>query len=285
MIVARTNAELNAFLESRGAGGIFVPTMGALHAGHAHLVRSAAHLAASRGAPGCIVSIFVNPTQFNDPADFARYPKTLEADCAMCEQAGAACVYAPGVEDVYPSGAALPMPPVPEVAKQPRLEDAFRPGHFEGVCQVVSRLFDLVRPSASLFGEKDWQQLQVVRAMVRLQERAIEIIGIPTVREEDGLAMSSRNRFLGKKERQVAVGVSRALHEGRKGRTVKEGETVMRWTLARYGIAPDYCVIREAHTLMPVDHASSHHHCRALIAAPVGSVRLLDNGPWSPCAE
>jgi pantoate--beta-alanine ligase len=285
VILARTNRELNDFIGAQGVGATFVPTMGALHAGHEHLVRIASQLAESRGAPGCIVSIFVNPTQFNDPADFARYPKTLEADCALCEQAGAACVFAPAVEDIYPSGAQLPMPPVPDAARLPRLEDASRPGHFEGVCQVVSRLFDLVRPSAALLGEKDWQQLQVVRVMTRQQERPIEIIGIPTVREPDGLAMSSRNRFLTAPNRQTAIAVSRALFEGRKGRTVTEGETIMRWTLARHGIVPDYCVIREAHTLMPIDHATPHHHCRALIAAPLGSVRLLDNGPWNPCAE
>jgi pantoate--beta-alanine ligase len=166
VIVAQDNTALAAFRAAHPRGSGFVPTMGALHEGHAELIRRAATIARERGlAAGCSVSIFVNPTQFDDKKDFDRYPQTLAADLALCEAAGAACVYAPRVLDIYPPDAPIPVPALPGVATSPQLEDAFRPGHFAGVCQVVARLFDLVRPAIAVFGEKDWQQLQVVGPM------------------------------------------------------------------------------------------------------------------------
>lgn len=283
MIVAQDNTALAAFRAAHPRGSVFVPTMGALHEGHAELIRRAAAIARERGlAAGCSVSIFVNPTQFDDKKDFDRYPQTLAADLALCEAAGAACVYAPRVQDIYPPEAPIPVPALPRVATCPQLEDAFRPGHFAGVCQVVARLFDLVRPAVAVFGEKDWQQLQVIRAMC---PSTPEIIGVETVREEDGLAMSSRNRFLSAAERKLGLRISRALFEGRKARTIEEGERIMRWTLARSGISPDYAVIREASSLEPRATYVKTETYRALITARVGSVRLLDNAPWSPLAE
>ncbi|MFZ4574604.1 MAG: 4-phosphopantoate--beta-alanine ligase [Phycisphaerales bacterium] len=293
MIVATSNAALDEYVSSFPRGCAFVPTMGALHEGHGTLVRLGAGLARDRGlTAGCIVSIFVNPTQFDDKSDFERYPQTLDADLARCREAGAACVYAPAVQDIYPPGGIAPLPQLPQVATRPQLEDAFRPGHFAGVCQVVARLFELTQPAVAVFGEKDWQQLQVVRAMVAMMgtksrgtNAPLDIIGVPTVREDDGLAMSSRNRFLSTAERKTALIISRALHEGRKGRTSHEAQTVMKWTLAKAGVMPDYAVVREAETLEYHKNVIPGTTYRALITARVGPVRLLDNAPWSPCAE
>lgn len=261
------------------AGCVLVPTMGALHEGHAALIRAGAGLARRRGlAGGCVVSIFVNPTQFNEAADFQRYPRTLEADESMCRTAGASVVFAPGVEVIYPPGHAVEVPPLPAVATEPKLEDAARPGHFAGVCQVVLRLFRLVRPAVAVFGEKDWQQFQVVRAMEAQQRLGIEIIGAETIREPDGLAMSSRNRFLTAEDRQRGLTLSRALREAGRARTPGEAEDTMRRLLAEQGIAPDYAVVRNGATLGPVREGAGP--ARALIAARVGSVRLIDNMPW-----
>ncbi|TVQ64098.1 MAG: pantoate--beta-alanine ligase [Phycisphaerales bacterium] len=263
-------------------GCVLTPTMGGLHAGHAALVRHARALADERGT-SVVVSLFVNPTQFDNPADFARYPRTLDADSALCAAAGADAVFAPPVAVVYPAAAPVPAPPPPAQALGRGLEDAFRPGHFEGVCQVVRRIFDLVSPAAAVFGEKDWQQLQVVRAMTARDLPGIEIIGSPTVREPDGLAMSSRNRFLTPDERARAAGVARALCDACGAPSVHEAERAMRRTLGAAGMTIDYAVVRDAATLEPVDPTTAPGgagQMRALVAAHLGSVRLLDNAPW-----
>lgn len=256
-------------------GCVFVPTMGALHEGHAALIRKGAELARHRGR-ACIVSIFVNPTQFNERSDFERYPKTLEADVALCREAGAEAVFAPSVEVMYPDERSAPVPVLPRVAVEPGLEDRFRPGHFAGVCQVVLRLFRLVRPAAAVFGEKDWQQLRVVAAMTREQGLPIEIIGHETIRDPDGLAMSSRNRFLSAVEREAALAIPRALHAARRARTATEAETAMAGVLS--GVDVEYAVVRDAQTLANVGNGPA----RALIAARVGRTRLIDNAAWSP---
>lgn len=267
-----------------GLGGVLVPTMGALHAGHAALIAAAAQLATSRGLPtGCVVSIFVNPTQFNEAADFDRYPRTLDADLDVCERAGASIVFAPEPEAMYPptDPAAAPVPPLPEVATRPGLEDAHRPGHFAGVCQVVLRLFRLLGPDAAIFGEKDWQQLQVVRAMVAQQGLPIEIVGHPTIREADGLALSSRNRFLAQDHRAAALALSRALARAAEQAEPASAERAMRDQLSRSGVldATEYAVVRDAATLQEWRPGRPG---RALIAARVGAVRLIDNAPWGP---
>jgi pantoate--beta-alanine ligase len=273
----------------RDRRGVLVPTMGALHEGHASLIRQAVQVAASRGeAGGVIVSIFVNPTQFNDPADFARYPKTLDADLALCESAGATAVFVPSVVTIYPQGQIISPPPLPAVAREPGLEDARRPGHFAGVAQVVKRLFEIVRPAAAIFGEKDWQQLQVVRAMTHEQGLGVEIIPGPTIRENDGLAMSSRNRFLTAEERGRAGAISWALCVANKAETIGEAERLMRTVLHRAGMQVEYAVVREAASLRAVSRVTlnprfSGHRprpMRALIAARLGSVRLIDNTAW-----
>lgn len=253
--------------------------MGALHEGHASLVRQARGLADERGGH-VVVSVFVNPTQFNDPGDLKRYPRTLEADAAMCEGAGADVVFAPTAEAVYPPDGSVSVPRLPAQATEPGLEDAHRPGHFAGVCQVVKRLFELVRPRAAVFGEKDWQQLQVVTAMSAGLEEPVEIVPGPIVREGDGLAMSSRNRFLTEEERVRAVGLIRALRAGQAQADVERAQAAMVDVMKVYGIEPEYAVVREARTLRPVNDCSVGGVYRALVAGKLGQVRLLDNASW-----
>src|SRR5688572_19846269 len=203
MPVIRTNAEL-AEARAEGGGGVaFVPTMGALHAGHLALIQRAAGLmrrSTGKAAP-VVVSIFVNPTQFGPNEDYTRYPRMLEADVAAAQSAGADIIFAPDVKEIYPSGGSEDFlgRELPAVATRPHLEEAHRPTHFAGVCQVVARLFDLVQPRFAVFGEKDYQQLLVIKTMADAQPDRwsdLQIIAHPTVREPDGLAMSSRNAYL-----------------------------------------------------------------------------------------
>jgi pantoate--beta-alanine ligase len=279
VILCTRHKDLARIMAPGGRRCAFVPTMGALHEGHASLIRKAVEVAKDRNlADGCVVSIFVNPTQFNEQADFTRYPKTIEADLSLCEAAGASVVYAPSVEDVYPTDEGVEVPPLPAVATRPSLEDALRPGHFAGVCQVVKRLFDLVRPLAAVFGEKDWQQLQVIRAMTRDLRYPIDIIAGETIREQGGLAMSSRNVFLSPEDRQHALAISQALCESWSAKTPADAERLMRSELEKRGLAVEYAVVRHAESLEPA--ASGPH--RALIAARMGSVRLIDNSEWRP---
>jgi pantoate--beta-alanine ligase len=265
--------DLEALAET--TGGVLVPTMGALHDGHAALIRYAASIAAGRPV---VVSIFVNPTQFGPNEDYERYPRDLEADASIIEASGGEVIFAPGVAAVYPPGADDTYDPLPDVATQPGLEDRWRPGHFNGVCLVVRRLFDLVRPAAAIFGEKDYQQLRVLDAMTREAGLPIEIIGRPTVREPSGLAMSSRNRYLGDAERDVAGAISRALQNADGQQSVEAAEQVMRETL-RDVDEMQYAVVRDAEMLMPVEGSSRGCRLRGLVAARVGSARLIDNAP------
>lgn len=282
MRLLRTLPEIGAWLASNGprAGGgdrVLVPTMGALHAGHAALIRRGA-AEAERRRGECVVTIFVNPSQFNDPGDFARYPRTLEADLDLCRAAGADVVVAPDVETVYPPGEAVPTPPVPRVGREPGLEDRHRPGHFAGVCRVVLRLFRLVRPAAAVFGEKDWQQLQVVRALVEQEGAGVEILAHETIREPDGLAMSSRNRFLSDPDRAAARALSAALQAAACDPDPARAERAMLGCLDAPGVRTEYAVVRDAETL--VGHPLPGRSGRALVAATVGKVRLIDNRTW-----
>ena len=276
MRVVTTSRELDAALRAAPLS-VLVPTMGALHEGHASLIRQASSIADARHLDGgCVVSIFVNPTQFTEAADYQRYPKTLEADIALCAANGARWVFAPEASVVYPPGERVVAPPLPVQATKPGLEDRLRPGHFEGVCQVVLRLFRLVAPKAAVFGEKDWQQLQVIRAMTRQQGLAIDILPGATVREADGLALSSRNRFLAAPDRQRAQALNRALRLAAAEPSPEQAELAMERELADAGIAPDYAVVRDAQTLLG---PTPGRPTRAIIAGRVGSVRLLDNAP------
>lgn len=191
----------------RGCSIGLVPTMGALHEGHASLVkRSVAENDVT------VVSVFLNPTQFNDPKDLERYPRTLEADCELLEACGADIVFAPGVEEVYPEPdtRCFSYPPTDSV-----MEGAMRPGHFNGVCQIVSKLFSYVEPDKAYFGEKDYQQIAVIRRMVADLGFGLEIVPCPVIRQADGLAMSSRNTLLSDEERQTAANIYRVLNESR----------------------------------------------------------------------
>lgn len=205
-----TIAELQAELrEARKAGrkvGL-VPTMGALHEGHASLVRRSVS-----ENDTTVVSVFLNPTQFNDKTDLEKYPRTLEADCALLEACGATVVFAPSVEEIYPEPdtRVFSYPPTDSV-----MEGAFRPGHFNGVCQIVSKLFMMVEPDRAYFGEKDFQQIAVIRRMVDDLGMKLEIVPCPVIREESGLAMSSRNTLLSAEERQIASHIYRTLAESR----------------------------------------------------------------------
>jgi pantoate--beta-alanine ligase len=269
-------AELDAL-----AGGCFVPTMGALHDGHLSLIREAA-----RHQGPVVTSIFVNPTQFAPNEDFDAYPRPLDRDVRLAGEAGADVVYLPSESCLYPEGRAASRTTaaglsVPDVAKHPQLEDAGRPHFFGGVCLVVARLLEQVRPSATVFGEKDWQQLQVIRAMVAGDAKfdGIEVIPGPIVRESDGLAMSSRNAYIPPAHRPRARGLSLALDAAEKATTSEEAEALMRSTLEAHRLEVEYAVIRDSESLMPVTDLS--RPTRAIITASldfeVGSVRLLDN--------
>ena len=255
------------------AGGVFVPTMGALHAGHISLIEYAAAVADGRAV---VVSIFVNPTQFAPGEDYESYPRTLEADLEAARRAGAAVVFTPSVETMYPEGMPTVFEPLPRVAHVPRLEDRFRPHFFHGVCTVVKRLFELVQPAEAIFGEKDYQQLLVIREMVHLLKMDIKITGRPTVREADGLALSSRNAYLEAEERENALGLYLALLAAREVSQPREAEELMGKILAEHGLKTDYAVVRDADTLLPVE-AGTGAPRRGLIAARLGKVRLIDN--------
>jgi len=260
-------------LQSHEGCGL-VPTMGALHRGHCSLIEQM-----RTHTDDVVVSIFVNPAQFNDPADLDRYPRTLEADLVAAEAAGATAVFVPEVETIYPDEGTW-LPPLPDVATNPQLEDACRPGHFAGVCKVVARLFDLAKPSLSIFGEKDWQQLAVLESMVTAHADrwpGLRILRGPTVREEDGLAMSSRNVLLGEEERERGLGLSRALKAAAVAGGVAKAETAMHEILVEHELAIEYAVVRDATTLEPIRSSEEEPSARALIAARLGAVRLIDN--------
>ena len=276
MRVLKTESDIEAHLPP---GGVLVPTMGALHAGHLALVKRGVQ-AARTAETACVVSIFVNPTQFNDPKDLTAYPRTLDADLAACEACGATDVFVPEIDVVYPMEREPLAPELPAVATEPGLEDAFRPDHFLGVCQVVWRLFELTRPALGVFGEKDWQQLRTVSAMSEAMQLPVKILGVPTVRESDGLAMSSRNQHLGEADRKSALGLYRALLESQGVVSIEAGEAHMRKLMTDAGVEVEYAAIRDAETLSkrPGECGGAF---RALVAGRVGPTRLLDNMVWS----
>lgn len=266
-------------------GFVFVPTMGALHRGHAALIRQGTALARERGlAGGCLVSVFVNPTQFNEKTDYSRYPRTFERDAQMCRDCGASVVWAPDAEEIYPSGNEAYTGFLPAQAADKGLEDAARPGHLVGVVQVVTRLFELVQPNAAVFGEKDWQQLQIMTALAdHLRESrgwSIDIVPAVTVREGDGLAMSSRNVFLGMVDRIRAAALRRALLACGRTTDPYEAALILHAGMESSGICVDYAAIRDAHTLEPITSHDPHRPIRALAAGKLGNTRILDNCAW-----
>lgn len=276
MKLIQTVKELRSELDGlRKAGKTIglVPTMGALHAGHASLVKRAV---AENDV--VVVSDFVNPTQFNDKNDLLKYPRTLEADCALLEACGAAFVFAPSVEEMYPE------PDTRQFSYAPLdtvMEGKYRPGHFNGVCQVVSKLFLIVEPTRAYFGEKDFQQLAVIREMVRLYPFPIEIVGCPIVREVDGLALSSRNTRLSAEQREQALQISQTLFasvEYSKTHTVAETRLYVESRIARSeGLRLEYFEIVDGNTLQTVNGWDETEYIVGCITVFCGEVRLIDN--------
>ncbi len=274
-LVARTQAELrDALVDVRRSGGRvgLVPTMGALHAGHASLMTQARRRLGTEDV--LVVSIFVNPLQFGPGEDLDRYPRTWESDLATCAAHGVDLVFAPAPEEVYPGGE-------PQVTVEPGplgtvLEGAVRPGHFRGVLTVVAKLLGLVRPDLAVFGEKDYQQLTLVRRMVSDLCLGVEVVGAETLREDDGLALSSRNRYLDQDGRRLAATLSAALRAG--ARAASEGaDAVLAAATAVLGETPHLQVEYVALTGPDLGPAPDRGAARLLLAARVGDTRLIDN--------
>jgi pantoate--beta-alanine ligase len=279
ILVAKTVAELRETVggwRGKGARVALVPTMGALHEGHLELVRQGAAQAGSSGR--VVVSIFVNPAQFAPHEDFDRYPRAFEADAAKLETTGGAhLIYAPSVREMYPEGFATRV-----LVNGPAagLESDFRPHFFGGVATVVAKLFTQCRPDIAMFGEKDYQQLLVVRRMARDLDLGVEVVGVPIVREADGLAMSSRNGYLSPEERNVAGQLNRALanvaKRAREGVSIPVAEAEGNAALLGAGFQRvDYVAVRDAETLAMLRDVS--RPARVLAAAWLGKTRLIDN--------
>ena len=276
MNIVHTIKDLQSGLEVLRAQGKtvgLVPTMGALHAGHASLVK---RCVAENDAT--VVSVFVNPTQFNDKNDLAKYPRTLEADCRLLEACGATFAFAPSVEEIYPE------PDTRQFSYAPLdtvMEGAFRPRHFNGVCQVVSKLFDIVKPDRAYFGEKDFQQLAIIREMVRQMHFPLQIVGCPIVREEDGLALSSRNTLLSTEQRLQALRISKTLFESRDyaaTHTVAETQKFVEDTIAAApGLRLEYFELVDGNTLQKIANWDDTDYAVGCITVFCGEVRLIDN--------
>jgi pantoate--beta-alanine ligase len=255
----------------------FVPTMGALHPGHLALVRQA--VAENDIA---VVSIFVNPTQFNDKNDLLHYPRTLETDCQMLNEAGATIVFAPPVKEIYPE----PDTRVFDFGDLATvMEGKFRPGHFNGVAQVVSRLFDIVKPDRAYFGEKDFQQLAIIRAMVKQLHLPVEIVSHPIVREADGLAMSSRNTRLSPELRQKAPAISQILFDSQKTKKTLSIAALKQEVNDRINAVPglqtEYFELVDGYSLQPVTDWNDSDYIVGCVAVFAGEVRLIDNVVYS----
>ncbi|CAN5275166.1 MAG: pantoate--beta-alanine ligase [Nocardioides sp.] len=277
--LASDRSELAAILSGAAGRTVLVPTMGALHDGHAALIRVARQYAGPEGR--VVVSIFVNPLQFGEGEDLDRYPKSLDADLAVCAAQGADVVFAPAVEEMYPhgvrAGGAVTIAPGTLASV---LEGESRPGHFVGVLTVVAKLFGLVRPEVAIFGEKDYQQLTLIRRMVADLAMGIEIVGAETLRDPDGLAMSSRNRFLSADQRTSALVLSRALRaaQDRAGYGLPSARwAAMSMLKSDPAVEGDYLAIRAEDLSELPDYPEPGTRARILIAARVGSTRLIDN--------
>lgn len=265
-------AELSV-LKAQGKKVGLVPTMGALHAGHASLVKRSVN-----ENEVTVVSVFVNPTQFNDKNDLIKYPRTLDADCKLLKACGATYAFAPSVEEMYPE------PDTRQFSYAPLdtvMEGAFRPGHFNGVCQIVSKLFEAVKPHRAYFGEKDFQQLAIIREMVRQMQFDLEIVGCPIVREEDGLALSSRNARLSAEERENALKISQTLFKSRTFAATHTVSETLKFVedaiTAVPGLRLEYFEIVDGNTLQKVDNWNQTSYVVGCITVFCGDVRLIDN--------
>jgi pantoate--beta-alanine ligase len=275
MLVVETIAAMREALHAAPTSAL-VPTMGALHAGHARLIQQARH-----ECDRVTVTIFVNPLQFDRPEDLAAYPRTLGSDLALCESLGADTIFAPAPQEVYPEAPVCTVDPGP-IADH--LCGRYRPGHFRGVATVVMKLLQIAQPTAAYFGEKDAQQLAIIRRMVRDLDVPVRIVGVPTVREADGLALSSRNQRLDERERRIAPALYDALRHAAAAigdGTVDAGE-VKRLARARIpevdGVRLEYFEVVDPETLQPIAMVAGP----ALIAGAlwVGATRLIDNVRW-----
>ena len=252
-----------------------VPTMGALHEGHASLVKKSV-----KDNDVTVVSVFVNPTQFNDPKDLSSYPRDIEADCKLLEEVGADYVFTPSVEEMYPTPDTrhFEFPPISTV-----MEGAHRPGHFNGVCQVVSRLFYITRPDKAYFGEKDWQQIAVVKAMVRSLNLNVKIVECPIIRDTDGLARSSRNALLSGDEREIAPNIFKALKESieysKKHNINETHDYVVEKINSVNGLEVEYFEIVDGNTLQRVSDWNDSEYIVGCITVYCGKrpVRLIDH--------
>lgn len=280
MKVIRTVRELGDFTKAMHQDGKtvgLVPTMGALHAGHASLVKRSVE------ENDCtIVSVFVNPTQFNNPSDLATYPRNEEADFALLEELGATAVFAPSVEEIYPESEKDMEPHQFDLGSVAEvMEGAMRPGHFQGVAQIVSKLFRMVNPDRAYFGEKDFQQIAVIRRMMATEGIEVEIVNCPIVREADGLALSSRNVRLTAEQRKVAPGIHAALMKGvelSRRMSVKETHDIVVDDInALPQCEVEYFEIINGDTLMPVDAWEEAPYIVGCITVFCGDVRLIDN--------
>jgi len=276
MEICNSISKLKGFLAKERQAGKhigFVPTMGALHNGHLSLVKYC--LEANEV---CVVSIFVNPTQFNDVQDLMAYPRTLEKDCLVLESSGCHYVFAPSVEEMYPEPDTrrFDLGNVAEV-----MEGVFRPGHFNGVAQIVSKLFDAVEPDRAYFGEKDFQQIAIIKAMVKQLNMKTQIVSCPIVREADGLALSSRNVRLSVEQRQIAPTIAVTLKESCTFVPEKSVSDVINWvisTLHRESLLHvEYFAIVDGKTLQPIHHWEASAEPVGCIAVYCGEVRLIDN--------
>ena len=276
MKIIQTINQLKALLsEERKSGRTigFVPTMGALHNGHLSLVEQC-----KKENNICVVSIFVNPTQFNDKNDLKMYPRTLEKDCEMLERFGCDYVFTPSEDEMYPvpDTRIFKFGPVAEV-----MEGEKRPGHFNGVAQIVSKLFDIIEPDNAYFGEKDFQQIAVIREMVRQLHLHVNIIACPIVREADGLAMSSRNTRLTPEQREIAPAIACTLKESRTFVAEKSVKEVKDWVInALNNISPlrvEYYEIIDGNTLQPIENWNETINPIGCITVFCGDVRLIDN--------
>lgn len=276
MKIIQTIKDLQKVLAAPKAEGKhvgLVPTMGALHAGHASLVQ---RCVAENDIT--VVSIFVNPTQFNDKTDLELYPRTPEADYALLEQVGATYVFAPAVEEMYPEPdtRVFSFAPLDTV-----MEGRYRPGHFNGVAQIVSKLFEAVGPHRAYFGEKDFQQLAIIREMVRQLQLPLQIVGCPIVREPDGLALSSRNARLNEAERQTALAISRTLFESRTYAADHNVADTRAWVeqgiANTEGLQLEYFEIVDGRTLQPIADWAETDYAVGCITVFCGPVRLIDN--------
>lgn len=270
--IPQLTAALQKHRDSKKSIGL-VPTMGALHEGHATLAKQCV---AENDV--CVVSIFVNPTQFNNKEDLRLYPRTMEADCELLEKIGADVVFAPDVAEMYPEEdtRVFDFGMLDKV-----MEGRFRPGHFNGVAQIVSKLFDIVKPGRAYFGEKDFQQLVIVREMVKQLDIPVEITGVPIVREKSGLAMSSRNARLSEKERETAAEIFKTLRLSADAANEKSVDETMDFVIDRInnveGLRVEYFEIVDGNTLQPVHDWNDSSYIVGCTAVFCGDVRLIDN--------